>query len=85
MRRRAIAGFALFGLWLGLLALYLAGNSYCFDAASGRQGIDALGSCASHHPLGLPIVLSDELALSSLLLVPAMLVALWWPFRRRFN
>jgi hypothetical protein len=43
----------LFVLWLAFLALYALGDDYCFDAATQRSGIDALGHCASHHPLGL--------------------------------
>jgi hypothetical protein len=80
-RRRAIAGFALFVLWLAFLSLYLVGDSYCYDSATGNSGIDALGHCATHEPLGLPLVIGDGWAFLSFAVVPLALGMIWWPYR----
>ena len=78
---RALLGFALFALWLAFLAFYATGDLYCFDAATGRSGIDALNHCASHEPLGLPVSISDVWPLCSFAVVPVLLAAIWWPYR----
>jgi len=71
----------LFVLWLAFLALYALGDDYCFDAATQRSGIDALGHCASHHPLGLPLVLQEDWAFWSFFGVLPLLAWVWWPWR----
>ena len=81
VNRRAIAGVALLALWLAFLAAVATGHDYCFDPATGRSGIDALDHCASHHPLGLPVVIDDDVVLWSFLLVPVALAVVWWPWR----
>jgi hypothetical protein len=70
-----------FVAWLAFLALYLGGDSYCYDPETGRRGIDAFGHCAAHDPFGLPLTLSDNLAFWSFAVVPLVLAALWWPYR----
>jgi hypothetical protein len=79
--RRAIAGGALLALWFAFLAALATGHNYCFDPATGRSGIDALDHCATHHPLGLPVVIGDHAVLWSFVLMPAALAVLWWPWR----
>src|SRR3954451_24062020 len=83
--RRAIAGFGVFVLWLGFLALFATGDLSCFDPATGRSGIDALDHCASHHPLGLRMRISDAWPFWSFVIVPALLVVIWWPYRPRWR
>jgi hypothetical protein len=79
--RRAIAGFIVFALWLGFLAFYSTGDTFCFDPATGRSGIDALDHCASHEPLGLDVAISDTWPIVSFAIVPGALAVLWWPYR----
>src|SRR3954453_17864516 len=79
--RRPLAGIALLVLWLAFLGAYATGSEYCFDPGTGQSGIDALNHCASHHPLGLPLVVSDNWPLLSFALVPALLAVIWWPYR----
>ena len=67
--------------WLAFLAALATGDNFCFDPATGFHGIDALGHCASHRPLGLPVTVSDEIALASFAVVPVALALLWWPWR----
>jgi hypothetical protein len=81
MRRRAVAGFVLLAAWLAFLAALATGNDVCFDPATGRSGIDALGHCASHRPLGLGLTVSDDVPLASFGVVPVALALLWWPWR----
>lgn len=81
VNRRAIAGVALVALWFASLAALSTGHNYCFDAATGRTGIDALDHCATHHPLGLSVVIDDHAVFWSFVLVPAALAVLWWPWR----
>ena len=81
MRSRAVAGFALLAAWLAFLAALASGDNVCFDPATGLSGIDALGHCASHRPLGLPLTVSDDVALRSFVVVPVVLALLWWPWR----
>jgi hypothetical protein len=78
---RAVLGFALFALWLGFLAVYATGDLSCFDPATGRSGIDAFGHCASHHPLGLNVNISEDWPLWSFAIVPPLLAVIWWPYR----
>jgi hypothetical protein len=78
---RAIAGFGVFAAWLVFLAALATGDNVCFDPATGRSGIDALGHCASHSPLGLPLTVSDDMPLASFVVVPVALALLWWPWR----
>ncbi len=80
-RRRAVAGFALLATWLAFLAALATGNDFCFDPATGFRGIDALGHCASHRPLGLPLTVSDDIPVASFVFVPVALAVLWWPWR----
>ena len=81
MRSRAVAGFVLLAAWLAFLAALASGDNVCFDPATGLSGIDALGHCASHRPLGLPLTVSDDVALGSFVVVPVVLALLWWPWR----
>jgi hypothetical protein len=81
MRWRAVTGFGLLAAWLAFLAALATGNDVCFDAATGSRGIDALGHCASHRPLGLSLTISDDVPLASFVVVPVVLGLLWWPWR----
>src|SRR3954451_24504929 len=78
---RALAGVAVFVLWLSFLALFGSGDLYCFDETTGRSGIDALDHCASHHPLGLNVAIAEAWPLASFAVVPVLVAVLWWPFR----
>jgi hypothetical protein len=81
-----MAGFALLATWLTFLGALATGDNLCFDPATGLSGIDALGHCASHRPLGLPLTVSVDIPLASFALVPVALSVLWWPWRpRRFS
>jgi hypothetical protein len=83
VRWRALTGFALLATWLAFLAALATGDNVCFDPATGFSGIDALGHCASHRPLGLPLTVADDLPLASFVVVPISLALLWWPWRPR--
>jgi hypothetical protein len=67
-------------MWLAFLGALATGNNFCFDPTTGFSGIDALGHCASHGPLGLPVTVSDDVAVASFVVVPVALAALWWPW-----
>jgi hypothetical protein len=64
-----------------LRAALATGDKGCFDPATGFGGIDALGHCASHRPLGLALTVSDDVPLASLAGVAVALALLWWPWR----
>jgi hypothetical protein len=81
MRRRAVGGLVLLATWLAFLTGLATGDNVCFDPATKLTGIDALGHCASHHPLGLPVTIPDDVPIASFIVVPAALAALWWPWR----
>jgi hypothetical protein len=81
MRWRAVSGLLLCVTWLAFLAALTTGDNVCFDPATGLSGIDALGHCASHAPLGLPLTVSDDVAIASFVVVPLALALLWWPWR----
>jgi hypothetical protein len=78
---RALAGFGLFVLWLAFLAVFLSGDTYCHDPATGETGIDALDHCVSHHPLGLSLDIEDDWPLWSFVVMPLALGVVWWPWR----
>lgn len=80
-RRRAIAGLVLLATWLAFLGALSTGHDYCYDPATGMSGIDALSHCASHHPLGLPVTVSDDIPDTSFVVVPPLLAVIWWPWR----
>jgi hypothetical protein len=80
-RWRAVSGFALLAAWLAFLAALATGDNVCFDPATGFSGIDALGHCATHAPLGLPVAIPDDIPIASFVVVPVALALLWWPWR----